>query len=233
MSSAKYECAWVGIDSGREGLWREPIWRDVLRIVADHQGERVYDEESQIYQALEKAYPKEAWRSHTAEGVFRPLFRDYPNSWTRTGVVSLKDQRFHITELGQKVLSGTISKSDLLVEMFKRRMENSGPRGTAEKPFSILASGILAAPRALSTQEIYWAIMKNYRPGHDDLPDIVKRTLRSIRNDPESTPYRRLRNMLTLMRTAGAIASTRRGPDTIWSALNVQLLKEIAREVTQ
>lgn len=233
MSAVKYECAWVGIDSGREGLWREPIWKDVLRIVADHAGERVYNEKSSIYQSLEKAYPKEAWRSHTAEGVFRPLFRDYPNSWTRTGVVSLKDQRFNITDLGQKVLAGTISKSDLLVDMFKHRVECTGPRGTMEKPFVILAAGILAAPRALSTQEIYWVIMKNYRPGHDNLHDIVKRTLRSIRSEPEPTPYRRLRNMLTLMRTAGAIASTRRGPDTIWSALSVQLLNEISRDVTQ
>jgi len=227
VSLIKYDCAWVGIDSGREGLWKEPIWKDVLRIIAEHVGERVYDRTSPIYRALEQAYPNEAWRSTTREGDFRPLFRDYPNSWTRTGVASLANQRFQVTELGKRVLGGTIPKSGLLIHMFKQHTEHSGLHGVAEKPFVILASGVLAAPRALSTQEIYWAIMKNYRPEQDSLPDIVKKTLRSIRREPDPTPYRRLRNMLTLMRTAEAIASTRRGPSTIWSALNTQLLNDI------
>jgi hypothetical protein len=227
VSLIKYDCAWVGIDGGREGLWKEPIWKDVLRIIARHAGERVYDATSHIYQSLEHAYPDEAWRSTTNSGAFRPLFRDYPNSWTRTKVVSLANKRFEVTDLGKRVLEGVVGKSDLFIDMFKQHSEHSGLHGAIEKPFAVLADGILASPKPLSTQEIYWAIMKNYRPGQDDLHDVVKITSRLCRRDPDSTPYRRLRNMLALMRTAEAVSSTRRGPSTIWSALNTQLLESI------
>jgi hypothetical protein len=232
MAIIKYDCSWVGIDGGREGLWKEPIWKDVLRIIADHEGELVYDRASPIYHDLEKDYPDEAWRSQTADGHFRPLFRDYPNSWTRTGVLSLSEQRFAVTDLGRSVLAGTISKPQLLVTMFEQHTEESGPQGSSEKPFAILASGILEAPRTLATDEIYWSIMKNYRPGQDSLINVMKKKLPLIRSVPEGTPYRRLRSMLTLMRTAGVIASTRRGAQRFWSALDVQLLKEISGSAT-
>jgi hypothetical protein len=232
MAIIKYDCSWVGIDGGREGLWKEPIWKDVLRIIADHEGELVYERTSPIYQDLEKNFPDEAWRSQTAEGHFRPLFRDYPNSWTRTGVLSLSEQRFAITDLGRNVLAGAISKSQLLVTMFEQHTEQSGPLGSIEKPFAILASGILETPRPLATDEIYWSIMKNYRPGQDSLNDVIKKKLPLIRSVPESTPYRRLRSMVTLMRTAGIIASTRRGAQRFWSALDAQLLNEISRSLT-
>jgi hypothetical protein len=232
MTFNKYNCSWVGIDAGREGLWKEPIWKNVLRIIADHDGEGVYDRASPIYQDLEKNFPDEAWRSQTAEGHFRPLFRDYPNSWTRTGVVSLKEQRFKVTDLGRRVLAGTISKPELLLTMFQNHTEESGPQGSSEKPFAILASGILEAPRTLTTDEIYWAIMKNYRPGQDTLANVLKKKLPLIRSLPEKTPCRRLRNMLTLMRTAGVLASTRRGTERFWSALEVQLLNKISRSLT-
>lgn len=231
MMLVKYDNPWIGIDSGREGLWKEPLWKDVLKIVALHKGECVYDKESSIYTSLEKAYPKEAWRSYTKEGHFRPLFRDYPNSWTRTGVVSLAGQKFCLTELGKKVLAGEISKTDLLVEMFKKHSEHTGPNNESEKPFLIIASGMLASPRALSTVEIYWAIMKNYRPGQDDLTEFIIKKLKLIRKAPEPTPYRRLRNMLSLMRAAGAIASTRRGSGTFWTELDVKQLNCICRGV--
>src|SRR6266446_5231036 len=117
MSLIKYDCSWIGIDGGREGLWKDPVWKDVLRIIGEHDGERVYDRNSPIYEDLEKSYPEEAWRSQTAEGQFRPLFRDYPNSWTRTGVLSLTGQEFSITGLGKSVLTGKLSKAHLLVNM--------------------------------------------------------------------------------------------------------------------
>lgn len=227
MTLEKYNCSWVGIDSGREGLWKEPIWKDVIRIIAKHEGEKIYSEDSPIYAELEREYPKELWRSHTKEGDFRPLFRDYPNSWTRTGVVSLANQQFHVTELGKKVISGNITKTELLINMFKKHTEQSGANSALEKPFAVLAAGLISTPRALTTKEIYWAIMKNYRPGKDDLPEFIKKKLKLIRKEPEATPYRRLRNMLTLMRAADAITSTRKTAGTIWNVLNLSHLNNI------
>jgi hypothetical protein len=224
----RYENAWVGIDAGREGLWREPIWSGVLSIIGEHQGEEVYDEHSPIYLELERRYPNESWRSHTAEGQFRPLFRDYPNSWTRTGVVSLENRKFRLTELGKKVASGEVTKSSVLIRMFKTHTEVS-PKGVIEKPFVILANGLLIAPRPLETREIYWTVMLGYRPHEDDLAELLKQHARQPVGQPEATPYRRLRNMLTLMRSAGAIESTVKRGGTFWAMLDREILDEIAR----
>jgi len=228
MSLIKYNCSWVGIDGGREGLWKEPVWSGVLRIVSQHEDERVYDKNSPIYASLEKSYPNEAWRSYTAEGSFRPLFRDYPNSWTRTGVISLIDKQFRITTLGKALLSGKITKAELLVNMFKNHVE-LGLGQEQERPFLVIAAGILSAYRPMSTKEIYWGIMKNYRPLADNLSEILKKKLPLIHIDPDPTPHRRLRNMLTLMRTADTIVSVRRGTETFWQAHNMKLLQDIAQ----
>lgn len=226
---SKYDCTWVGIDSGREGLWKEPIWSDVLRIIFKHRGERVYDSASAIYAELERAFPKEAWRSTTTEGHFRPLFRDYPNSWTRTGVVSLLNRVFEVTAKGEDVLAKRTSKSHVLMDMFRHHSEFCNVHRAHERPFAILAAGILATPRPLTTNEVYWAVMKNFRPGQDDLSRILKKDLRPPLADPSPTPYRRLRNMLALMRAAEAVQTTRRGPSTVWSALKPTLLEEITK----
>lgn len=228
MGILKYNSSWVGIDGGREGLWKEPLWTDVLKIISAHSNEKVYERESPIYKDLEISYPNEAWRSQTAEGVFRPLFRDYPNSWTRTGVVSLSGRRFNVTELGLDVISGKITKTDILVNMFKIHKENINGAADFEKPFSILASAFLETSRPLKTEDVYWAVMKNYRPGADNLAEIIKKKIPMINKKPESTPYRRLRNMLSLMRASNIIESTRRESRTFWSALDISLLHKIS-----
>jgi hypothetical protein len=228
MALAKYESSWIGIDSVREGLWRDPLWKGVIEIISNHCDERVYDADSPIYTDLERAYPKEAWRSYTKEGDFRPLFRDYPNSWTRTGVVSLDKKKFAVTELGQCVLSGDLTKANLLIQIFSKHSEHCAAIQGTEKPFCVLASGFLATSRPLSTKEIYWAIMKNYRPEADNLSEFIARKLRFAHEEPEATPYRRLRNMLSLMRASGSIASSRREGQTFWSPLSPDQLKTIA-----
>jgi len=228
MSLIRYNTSWVGIDGGREGLWKEPLWTDVLRIISSHSNEIVYERESSIYKDLEKAYPNEAWRSQTAEGAFRPLFRDYPNSWTRTGVVSLSGKRFNVTELGLNVLSGKTTKTDIFVSMFKMHKEILNGTVDYEKPFSILASAFLEANRPLKTEDIYWAVMKNYRPGVDNIVEVIKKKIPMISKGPDSTPYRRLRNMLSLMRASNAIESTRRESGTFWSVLDNNLLRKIS-----
>jgi hypothetical protein len=229
MQVGKYNIAWVGIDGGREGLWKEPLWKGVLRIIAQHEGECVYDRDSPIYQHLENDFPNELWRSETAEGSFRPLFRDYPNSWTRTGVLDLTGQRFRLTPLAKKILTGELSKAELLLRMFKDH-EESAPqqiKGT-EKPFQILAAAALEAPILMSTAQYYWAVMKNYRPQRDKLADVVRRLAKTNLQNPEPTPYRRLRNMLTLLRTAGLLKSTRQGSASVWALLDKDKCIELA-----
>jgi hypothetical protein len=218
----KYHENWSGIDSGREGLWREPTWSGVLTIIAAHECEEVYNHEAHIYAALEKSFPKEKWRSYTREGQFRPLFRDYPSPWTRTGVVSLGGQKFNVTALGQDALKGRISKQQLLLSMFGKHTS------AGERPFAILAQALLAAPRPLSTNEMYWYVMKNWRPGKDKLLEIIKKPLPRETEKTPVTPIRRLRNILTLLRAAGALQTHLRRGETWWAIGDIDLLKQIA-----
>lgn len=223
----KYDISWVGIDSGREGLWKEPVWTEVVRIISFHQGEPVYEKDSPIYDSLERKFPAEAWRAYERSGRFRPLFRDYPNPWTRTRVIDLSGKIFSLTELGCSYIDGAIAKAEILVGMFKGHTEFVSEK-ILEKPFSILASAFLDTPRSLSTSEVYWAVMKNYRPGQDNVSDVLKMKLPKITRSVEATPFRRVRNMLTLLRSVDAIESYRRGSEIYWRAQNENLLKLIA-----
>ena len=219
----KYDPKWSGIDAGREGLWREPIWTRVLEIIAAHELEKVYDEDSSIYPALEGAFPNETWRSHTREGHFRPLFRDYPNPWTRTGIVSLKNQEFKVTNLGRLLLSAKITKQEIFLSMFTKH------RSDGERPFQILSNAFLQAPRPLSTKEIYWHIMRNWRPGLDDLTEVLRHPLTPDSDDIPGTPKRRLRNILALLRAVDAIKSHLRNGETWWAKNDSGMLNKIAQ----
>jgi hypothetical protein len=231
LGTIKYDVSWVGIDAGREGLWREPIWSDVVRIVSNHSNERVYDPDSPIYATLEQTHPNEAWRCITNDKKFRPLFRDYPNSWTRLEVISLSNQRFNLTKTGREVLDGKVSRAELLINLFKRHSELTGQDSKIEFPFAILAQALLETPRPLSTDEIYWVVMKNYRPNLDLIANIIRHTPHNGWPSPQATSIRRLRNMLTLMRMANVIFSTRRRTGAFWSPLDSVTLRHISSVV--
>jgi MoxR-like ATPase len=177
-------------------LWEPQKWRGVLEIIGRHEGEDVYGEASPIYEELKTAFPKETW-GKVENGQFRPLFRDYPNSWTRPGVVSLDGQKFALTSLGRQVIDGEVDPS----EAFIRMMVGFAEGGT--RPFAILASAFLIAGRKLSLSELYWGVVRNYRPGVDDL-DVA------LTNASNSAPVptndgRRLKSLLKLLVSVNAI----------------------------
>jgi len=229
LVNAIYDISWVGIDAGREGLWQEPIWTRVIEIISLHQGEKVYDPNSPIYASLIKEFPNEKWCSLTPEKYFRPLFRDYPNSWTRTGVISLDGRLFRLTSLGEKYLDGLIKKSDILINLFSHHAESNPVLNKIEYPFSILSNALLVTPRPLTAKEVYWVVMKNYRPGEQIFADIFSQKCKYTPKDPEPTPFRRIRHMLQLLRAADAIESYRRGNDVYWGPRDSTILNRITR----
>ena len=228
MSHNKYPSYWVGIDGGREGLWREPIWSEVLRIVARHEGEAVYDHDSPIYQELEALLPDESWRSRTADGIFRPLFRDYSHAWTRTGVMSLQRKVFDLTLIGRSVLNGRTSKQEVLLTTITNHSEINNSSGTRERPFHVLSNAFLNSERPLSTHEIYWGVMQNYRPGFDDLGYALTQSRFFDPSLINRTAIRRLNSILSTMRVAGLIASTPRNSSIYWYSLEKTLLDKVA-----
>ena len=229
MSLPAYDIFWVGIDAGREGLWQEPIWTKVIELVGEHEGERVYDPHSPIYADLIATFPDEKWCSLTPEKTFRPLFRDYPNSWTRTGVISLHGKRFRLTKLGKELLDGLTSKSEILVGLFATHKEENHITGELEFPFAIISNAFLETPRPLTAKEVYWLVMKNYRPGEQTLKSVLTDKAKFTPNNPEPTPFRRIRHMLQLLRAAETIESYRRGHQVYWGARDHSRLSQIIK----
>ena len=224
----KYDVEWVGVDAGRESLWYEPTWMNVLTCIASHSGEAVYDEHSAIYSVLEDQMPDIKWRSYTRSGSFRPLFRDYSHPWTRTGVAEFRNGIFALTNLGQRVISGKITKKKMLLRLFTEHRESINDTDS-ENPFAIISQALLDSPRPLSTKEMFWVVMKNYRPNTDQIEDVLAEVSSDIEVDPPAqTRYRRLRNFLTLLRASGAIESYRRSNTHYWGIRNKITVQSIA-----
>ena len=202
----KYKQEWVGIDGGREGLWDPRKWIGVLKVIARHQGEDVYDDGAPIYDELESAFPEENWRHKESASGKRPLFRDYPHPWTRTGVVSLEKQKFALTNLGEKVISGRVSPCDALLTGLKGFTDEE----SGESPIQILAAAFLAADRPLSLEDVYFGIMRNFRPGVDDITSALKRGEKE-KSAIADTSKRRLRHMLKMMAMVGSIQGDDKG----------------------
>jgi hypothetical protein len=201
----------------------------VVELVGVHEGQKVYDPKSSIYADLIKEFPNEKWCSLTPEKSFRPLFRDYPNSWTRTGVLSLRDREFRLTHLGQKFLDGLVCKSEILIDLFSKHSEENYVLGKIESPFSVIAHAFIETPRPLTAKEVYWVVMKNYRPGEQEFKEALSQKALHTPNKPDPTPYRRVRHMLQLLRAAEAIESYRRGHMVFWGARDHSILKRIIK----
>ena len=215
-----YPISWKGIDAGREGLWKEPLWSGVLEVVGNHIGDDVYDPRSSIYTKLTAQFPKEKWCSLTPDMEFRPLFRDYPHPWTRPGLLNLSHQKFQLTNKGLSFLEGSITKRTIFITMFSQHSEEDC------NPFYILAHVFLNWEQPLSANELFWGIMKNYRPQKDELSVSIKKG-KGISLPPPRTPFRRLKHMLQLMRSVEAIESYRSANEIKWAARNHSCLLDI------
>lgn len=220
---AKYEVEWTSLDPGGEGQWQPLVWLGALKIIGNHEGEGIYDAAAPVYDELQAAFPQITWKS--MEGAnFRPLFRDFPHAWTRTGVLVPPDQsdrRFQLTPIGREVVNGSISPEDLFIRLFRQYTEGG------VKPFQVLAAGFLGAGRSLTLAEAYFGLMKEYRPGSDDLATALL-TAAGSGAVPGTRGPRVLKLMLKLMERTGALASGRRGQDDAWLAWDTELLSEIA-----
>jgi len=214
-----YEVSWTGLDAGREGLWKPETLLGVLRLIDAHAGERVYDADSRIYAELENLYPDELWRADD-NGRFRPLFRDYPHPWTRTGLASF-DTTFSATALGKALLADTISLRDV----YLRTMHSF--TADAEKPFAIIAAAFLSSSLPLTLDDLIFGVMREFRPGVDDFAAAMARADRS--EPAPDTTNRRLRHLMKLMTDAGLVAerSTR-----TWSIQDADALRSLASNLS-
>lgn len=213
--------SWTKIDNGREGLWDLDVWLGVIQIVSRHEGEPVYDESAPIYKELEEKHPRKGWKKYDtdAAGVqqFRPLFRDYAKPWTNTGTVRFDDQKFTLTSLGRRLVSGEIGPS----QVFRKLLEDWSEGG--ERPFQILASAIIDANQPLNFRDFNLGVMRGYRPGDDIQEKLV--AARAETGGAEGTDERRLKLLLRILAYSGAISEVDSGR---WIAWDKELLRKLA-----
>ncbi|MBU4200300.1 MAG: hypothetical protein KKE37_08645 [Verrucomicrobia bacterium] len=196
----KYDVQWTGIDAGREGLWNPIIWLGVLKIAAQHEGENVYDEKSPIYTELAQAFPNEKWSQKQSSKEIRPLFRDYPHPWTRTGVLDLTDQKFKVTAFGRQIVAGEIDPPHALAQALSAIKDAEAD----EYPFRILAAAFSLSKAPLTLEDVLYGVMRNFRPTQDNLTEALDHGKQQKHGLPE-TVERRIRHMLQVMAMTGAI----------------------------
>ncbi len=181
---------WNSIDSGRESLWSEPVWSGVIRIVDELGPSHYSDPTSIIHEALETEFPIFAWRGATQE-TFHPMFRDYTSAWRHTGVLSFEGGVVAITDLGEDVALGNVSREEIFLSLLDRFSIKG------EYPFRILAGGIQLAATDLSIEEVYASIVLDWRNG-----DTFRRRVDATITD---TSHRRLRFYLKLLAEFGIV----------------------------
>ena len=211
--------AWTKIDGGSEGAWAPDVWLGVIKIIANHQGEDVYDGNSPIYQELEVRFPGLKWRDNDGDN-FRPYFRDFSKPWTITEVASFNGT-FSLTSKGSRIASGDLSVREHLVDFCEQYFEDN------EYPFAILAAGFVEASKQLSLNEIYFGIETGYRPGKDDIAiSLTNSESKTIAEIP-ATHKRRLTLMLKIMERIGAIVAVGTGEEKAWMVWDSLLLKRL------
>lgn len=228
-----YNRKWGEVDSGREGLWQPEKWRAVIEAVANHPGARFYDPESPLNKELEKRVPDEDWIANAEKR--RPLFRDYRSSWDLTGTIRFDDQTATITDLGERLLDGTITRKQLLLRMMRGlKFEDH----IGERPYGIFASAFLEWQGPLDFGDIRFGVAERYRPSWDDIHVVLNlvRSLASVASEGEEQDNlkRKLKHMLRRMDEVGAITRIP-GPSpsfeaSTWLPANGRILRYIAKE---
>ena len=131
-----------------EGLLEASVFLVVLRVLQDHEGEPYSS--IGIYNDLQRVQDDTKADVTLARDPTRNLFRNSGQYWRGTGLVSRKQGKLQLTELGRDVAQGRISRDDFVALMVRntilpnsltynpmelQRWRNAGLR---IKPFEII-----------------------------------------------------------------------------------------------
>lgn len=146
---------------GREGWWKEPVWKKVLEVLSAHDGQpytpqdnpKLFDD---LEAALESVGPELSPRGSEEN---RSVFRAAAGAWTETGVARFDAGRISITDDGRAVLGGSRSFADCLSYLFANYRE----RRNGKNPF-IPILRVLAASGPASFDELFDAVQDETGP---------------------------------------------------------------------
>ena len=160
---------WTGLDpAGTEQLWNPIVLKDGLEIFKRHEPFSRNDPGSPIYPELEEQYPDITWRGTDHTGSFRPIFRKN-NPWAKLGLITPEPDSAYVTPLGDEVLSGEKTFSEVFIEATRDHQE---PDGTAS--YAIMCAAGLESPQEVFTAEdIEFAISAKYAPSKRNLRECL------------------------------------------------------------
>lgn len=201
----KYDAEWKGFDRGREAFTAPDMWLETLRILANHEGHPITQIDGPLYRELERRLPEITW---VGEGD-RSFFRGYQQPWTLSGVlVPTKETGgvVQVTSLGHDLLEERLTHDAVWVQAMAMHEETLAMEAgeTQERPFAVLAESFLAlGMQPISFDQLYFGVMRGWRPGDGDLQAILDQTPGG--EEIPATRGRRLRAMLKKMTQVGAI----------------------------
>ena len=212
---------WTGLDpGGTEQLWDPDLLIGCLKIFKENEPFSRGDPRSPIYDDLEELYPDVTWRNFDQQKSFRPVFRK-TNPWVKLNLISDETKDAYVTPLGDELLSGEKSLSEVFTEATKNHRE---PDGTPS--YQVLCEFFLALPNeTLTLEDVAFAVENLYLSGAYTAEEALKEVREKKLTFPTgSRQIRRLRSFMNCLVTAGAIQTTESG----WILLSPKTASEIA-----
>ena len=216
---------WKGFDSGgTEQLWESEVLMDMLTVVKVYEPFTRNDQTSPIFDELETLYPEITWRNVNADGSFRPIFRK-ANPLVKLGLTTDEPVDAYVTSLGDDLLSGSVSISEVYTFAAKSHRERDGTPSMA-----LMCAAALEVPdEVFSLEDIEFGISENYDPANRNAAAVLK----SVRSQgvtfgaSSSVRQRRLRNFMAAIVSTGAMQHVEAG----WTLNDRAVASDIASAV--
>ena len=215
---------WKGLDpGGTEQLWESSVLIGALNIFKAHEPFSRGDSQSPIYDDLEEKFPDITWRSFDQSGSFRPVFRK-TNPWAKLNLVSDETHNSHITPIGDELLSGEKTLSEVFIEATKNFVEIEG-----DASYQAICRFMLDLPTTqISLEDVEFAISDGYIVGKLSALDSLNRSRSLGLTFPAgSRRTRTLRAVMNALVITGAIGNSQNG----WILRDASIAKEIANVV--
>lgn len=207
---------WKGLDSGgTEQIWAPNIIVGALEIFRRHQPYNRHQTDSPIFDELENKFPNITWRNFNRDGSFRPIFRK-SNPWKKLDLVaSLTNKNEVVTPKGEDVIKGISSVQNCFMSAARDHIENDGTRS-----FAIICSWVISNPsKIISLGDIGAKI-----DGNNSYAQKKIGTSSLSEGKTSSTRHRRLRGMLNVLISAGALAEI---SDNLWGVADEEVISFI------
>lgn len=186
---------------GREAWWKEDVWKTVLRVLADYEGEPYSPSANPgLFSDLRRElYVVDPDISPTGADDQRSVFRAAPSAWVDMGVARF-DGEISLTEEGRAVLNGDRSYTDCLCDMFAHYRE----RRNGKSPFRpLLKSMLVGEPQ--NFDDLFESVQRECGEEMGDWIRSSKIAGFPYRVEPkyEGNPSRSVRLMLRLVTDSG------------------------------